>query len=372
MKICSVVGARPNFVKLAPIARELARRPQVRHCIIHTGQHYDAALADAFFHDLQLPPPDYALGIGSGTHAEQTARTMLALEPILAEEKPDWVVVMGDVNATLAATLTAVKRGLRVAHVEAGLRSFDRAMPEEINRRLVDAVADLLLTPSADADENLLREGVTPERLRRVGNVMVDSLLAALPRAAESAILDQLELSPGAYAVVTLHRPANVDDPPTLRRLIGALAKLAKRLPVAFPVHPRTRARLEALALPEVRALRCLPPLGYLDFLQLWRQARLTLTDSGGLQEETTALGVPCLTLRTTTERPITVWEGTNRVVGTDPDAILAAAEACLASPYPMAPRRPALWDGQAASRIVEALLADRSGRPPGRPPLED
>ncbi len=359
MKICSVVGARPNFVKLAPIARELAQRPQARHCIIHTGQHYDAALADVFFRDLQLPPPDYALGIGSGTHAEQTARTMLALEPILVEERPDWVVVAGDVNATLAATLTAVKRGLRVAHVEAGLRSFDRAMPEEINRCLVDAVADLLLTPSADADENLLREGVAPERIRRVGNVMVDSLLVALPRAAESAILERLKLSPGAYAVVTLHRPSSVDDPVTLRQLIGALARLAERLPIVFPVHPRTQARLSALDAPEIALLRCLPPLGYLDFLQLWRQARLVLTDSGGLQEETTALGVPCLTLRTTTERPVTVREGTNRVVGRDPAAILSAAEACLASPCPVEPRRPALWDGRSAVRIVDALLTD-------------
>ncbi|MCS7081012.1 MAG: UDP-N-acetylglucosamine 2-epimerase (non-hydrolyzing) [Chloracidobacterium sp.] len=357
MNICSVVGARPNFVKLAPIACELARHPDVRHCIIHTGQHYDAALTDAFFDDLRLPPPDYALGVGSGTHTEQTARAMLALEPVFRKERPDWVVVVGDVNTTLAATLTAVKCGLRVAHVEAGLRSFDRTMPEEINRRLVDAVADLLLTPSADADDNLLREGVAPERIRRVGNVMVDSLLAALPRAAASPILRELGLSPGAYAVVTLHRPSNVDDPETLRRLMDALARLAERLPVVFPVHPRTQARLEALALPEVAALRRLPPLGYLDFLQLWRHARLVLTDSGGLQEETTALGVPCLTLRTTTERPITVWEGTNRVVGTNPDTVIAAAETCLASPYPTEPRRPALWDGRAAKRIVAALL---------------
>lgn len=357
MNICSVVGARPNFVKLAPIARELARRAAGRHCIVHTGQHYDAALADAFFRDLRLPPPDYALGIGSGTHTEQTARTMLALEPVLRREKPDWVVVVGDVNATLAAALTAAQCGLRVAHVEAGLRSFDRTMPEETNRRLVDALADLLLTPSADADDNLLREGVAPERIRRVGNVMVDSLLAALPCAAASPILGDLGLSPGTYAVVTLHRPANVDDPPTLRRLMDALRRLSERLPVVFPVHPRTQIRLDALGPPPQCGLRLLPPLGYLDFLQLWRHARLVLTDSGGLQEETTALGVPCLTLRPTTERPVTVWEGTNRVVGTEPDAVLSAAEDCLASPYPIEPRRPALWDGRAAERIADALL---------------
>lgn len=359
MNIWSVVGARPNFVKLAPIARELARRPQVTHSIIHTGQHYDPALTDAFFRDLEIPAPDHALGIGSGTLTNQTARTMLALEPLLSAARPDWVLVVGDVNATLAATLTAVQSGLRVAHVEAGLRSFDRTMPEEINRRLVDAVADLLLTPSADADENLRREGIPAERIRRVGNVMVDSLLAALPRAAHSPILDNLGLMPGSYAVVTLHRPSNVDEPAVLRCLVQALVQLAQRLPVIFPVHPRTQVRLECLALPVRQMLRCLPPLGYLDFLQLWRHARLVLTDSGGLQEETTVLGIPCLTLRTTTERPITVREGTNRVVGTDPEAILAAAEAGLALPYPPTPRHLPLWDGQAARRIVDALLVD-------------
>jgi UDP-N-acetylglucosamine 2-epimerase (non-hydrolysing) len=357
MNVCSVVGARPNFFKLAPLARELAQRPHVTHCIIHTGQHYDPALADAFFRDLEIPAPDHTLGIGSGTATDQTARTMLALEPLLLARRPDWVVVVGDVNATLAATLTAVQCGLRVAHVEAGLRSFDRTMPEETNRRLVDAVADLLLTPGADADANLLREGIEPARIRRVGNVMVDSLLAALPRAAQSPMLDTLGLTPGQYAVVTMHRPSNVDDPATLRRLVHVLIQLARRLPVVFPVHPRTRARLETLDMPDLKRLRCLPPLGYLDFLQLWRQARLVLTDSGGLQEETTVLGVPCLTLRTTTERPLTVWEGTNRVVGTEPETILAAVEACLAEPFPLEPRRPELWDGQAARRIADALL---------------
>jgi UDP-N-acetylglucosamine 2-epimerase len=266
------------------------------------------------------------------------------------------VVVVGDVNATLAATLAAVQCGLRVAHVEAGLRSFDRTMLKK-SPPFGGCSCRLLLTPSADADANLLREGIEPARIRRVGNIMVDSLLAALPRAAQSPILDTLALAPGTYAVATLHRPSNVDDLATLRRLMQALIQLAQRLPVIFPVHPRTQVRLERLDLPGLRTLRCLPPLGYLDFLQLWRHARLVLTDSGGLQEETTVLGIPCLTLRTTTERPITVWEGTNQVVGTEPAAILAAAEACLARPFPLEPPCLELWDGRAAQRIADALL---------------
>jgi UDP-N-acetylglucosamine 2-epimerase (non-hydrolysing) len=355
--VLHVVGARPNFMKIAPVMRALGARGASQR-LVHTGQHYDARMSDVFFADLDLPAPDVHLGVGSGSHAEQTARVMLAFEKaLLAGPRPDWVVVPGDVNSTLAAALVAAKEGVRVAHLEAGLRSYDRRMPEELNRVATDHLADLLLTPSPDADENLAREGIPAERIARVGNVMIDSLLAALPAARARDVPRRLGLEAGGYALVTLHRPSNVDDPAVLARLLEALATLARSLPVVFPVHPRTRARLEAPALAaSAAALRLAEPLGYLDFLSLSAGARLVLTDSGGLQEETTALGVPCLTLRENTERPITVSEGTNQVVGTDPGRIGAAAAALLARPP--APRCPALWDGRAGERVAEALLS--------------
>lgn len=357
MKILSVVGARPNFMKIAPIVAEIGRRPNVRSALVHTGQHYDETMSEAFFRELEIPAPDHNLGVGSGTHAEQTARVMLAFEPVLTAERPDWVIVVGDVNSTLACTLVAVKLGVRVAHVEAGLRSRDRRMPEEINRLATDAIADLLLTPSADADANLRREGVPEEKIRRVGNVMIDTLRRQLPFAAQSPILETFGLAPQRYAVVTLHRPSNVDDEPTLRGVFSSLAKLAKTLPVVFPVHPRTRQKLAGLRdLETPPGLRLCEPLGYRDFLRLWSAARLVLTDSGGLQEETTGLGVPCLTLRENTERPITVSEGTNRVVGVNPANIDAAIAETLAAP-PVG-RIPELWDGRTAERIVGALCA--------------
>ena len=355
--VVHVVGARPNFMKVAPVMRALARCGAQQR-LIHTGQHYGARMSDVFFEDLALPEPDVHLGVGSGTHAEQTARVMLAFERALGElSSPDWVLVPGDVNSTLAAALAAAKLRLRVAHLEAGLRSFDRSMPEELNRIATDHVADLLLTSSGDADANLAREGIAPDRVVRVGNVMIDSLLAALPRARERALPARLGLAPRRYALVTLHRASNVDDAATLARILAALAAVARELPVVFPVHPRTRARLDA---PDVAratsALRLLEPLGYLDFLSLTAEARLVLTDSGGLQEETTALGVPCLTLRENTERPITVDKGTNEIVGTDPERIVAAARRALGR----APssRCPDLWDGNAGERVAEALLA--------------
>jgi UDP-N-acetylglucosamine 2-epimerase (non-hydrolysing) len=358
--VVHVVGARPNFMKVAPVMRALAARG-VAQRLVHTGQHYDAKMSDVFFADLGLPEPDVHLGVGSGSHAEQTAKVMLAFERAL-EELPGvgWVLVPGDVNSTLAATLVAAKRGIRVAHLEAGLRSFDRRMPEELNRVATDHLADLLLTPSADGDANLAREGIPADRIVRVGNVMIDSLHAALPAARARAVPQSLGLAPGCYAVMTLHRPSNVDDPDTLARLLGALAEIGSELPVVFPVHPRTRARLaeprfEALA----TAIRTIEPLGYVDFLSLTSQARLVLTDSGGLQEETTALGIPCLTLRENTERPVTVDEGTNEVVGTDPARILAAARAALQGRGKRG-RVPALWDGKAGERVAEALLARR------------
>lgn len=353
--VLHVVGARPNFVKLAPVMRALAARGAAQR-LVHTGQHHGARMSDVFFEDLALPAPDLDLGVGSGTHAAQTAQVMLAFERALLElPRPDWVLVPGDVNSTLAAALVAAKRGLRVAHLEAGLRSFDRGMPEELNRVLVDHLADLLLTPSADADENLRREGIPASRVARIGNVMIDSLVAALPAARARGVPEKLGLAAGGYGVVTLHRPSNVDDPAALAALLGALAEVARELPLVFPVHPRTRPRLAAAgAVPP--ALRLVEPLGYLDFLSLLASARLALTDSGGVQEETTALGVPCLTLRENTERPITIEEGTNRLAGTDPARIVAAARAALAAAA--APRRPDLWDGRAGERAAEALLA--------------
>ncbi len=365
VKILNVVGARPNFMKMAPLVAEIGRRAtEISQVLIHTGQHYDEVMSASFFRDLGMPAPEVNLEVGSGTHAEQTARVMLAIEPVLIEQKPDWVVVVGDVNSTLACALVACKLGLRVAHVEAGLRSGDWAMPEEINRVLTDRISDLLLTPSADADENLRREGIAPEKIVRVGNVMIDTLFRQRAIAQQSRVLDELELTPQKFAVLTLHRPSNVDEAPVLRRIFEALKKIARELPVIFPAHPRTQARLRefGIALPD--GVRMLNPMGYSDFLRLWSSARLVLTDSGGLQEETTALGIPCLTLRENTERPVTVEQGTNRVVGCDPERITAGAFEILsgrqADGLARTARIPELWDGRAAERIIDALLAGK------------
>ena len=355
--LVSIVGARPNFMKVAPIARALVeRQPSWRHRIVHTGQHYDPNMSDVFFRDLEIPEPDVYLGVGSGTHAEQTARVMLELEAIFAVEPVDLVIVVGDVNSTLAATLVAVKRGIPVAHVEAGLRSFDREMPEEINRMLTDAVADILLTPSRDADENLKREGVDASRIEFVGNVMIDSLQKFIPKARETRAWETFGLTPGNYALVTLHRPSNVDDAATLRGVFDVLVRLAEHVPVLFPVHPRTRKMIEQFGVERLpSSLQCVDPVGYLEFLGLEAEAQLVLTDSGGIQEETTVLGVPCLTLRDNTERPITVTAGTNRVVGSRPEAIWEAVQAVLADKRATLPP-PELWDGRSAGRIVDVL----------------
>lgn len=314
-------------MKIAPVIDEMRRRPdRIEPLLVHTGQHYDETMSDSFFEDLEIPRPDVNLEVGSASHAEQTARIMIAFERVISERRPDWVVVVGDVNSTMAATLVASKMLVKVAHIEAGLRSGDRTMPEEINRVVTDALADLLLTPSADADENLLREGVAPEKIRFVGNVMIDTLHRNLERARASRVLDRLGLRGREFSAMTLHRPSNVDDGRTLAGIFDALEAIQRRLPVVFPVHPRTRSRVEEFGLAD--RIRNQPnliltePLGYLDFLQLYSNSRLVLTDSGGIQEETTALGIPCLTLRQNTERPITVTEGTNRVVGNDPEVI--------------------------------------------------
>src|SRR5256885_8674684 len=331
LKVINVVGARPNFMKVAPVVEAMKRRAdEFAPLVLHTGQPYDAQMSDAFFRDLGLPEPDVYLGVGSGTHAAQTAAVMQSFEPVVVSEQPDWVLVVGDVNSTLACALVCVKLGIRVAHVEAGLRSRDRTMPEEINRLLTDQIADLLLTPSRDADENLRAEGIPPSRIRFVGNVMIDSLFSQLKRAATSTVRADLEISEKGYAALTLHRPSNVDDRATFARILDALEEISRHLPVIFPVHPRTRARINEFGLTKriARAanLRLIEPLGYLDFLRLYSGARIVLTDSGGIQEETTALGIPCLTLRENTERPITVEMGTNIVVGTNTEKITHAA----------------------------------------------
>src|SRR6266436_2824511 len=305
VKILHVVGARPNFMKLAPILAQLKKRQEGHHILVHTGQHYDAKMSDVFFQDLGMPAPDVHLGVGSGTHAQQTAKVMVEIEPVLLREKPDVVLVAGDVNSTLAVALVASKLGLKIAHVEAGLRSRDWSMPEEINRVLTDRLSDLLFTPSRDGDENLRKEGIDPARVHFVGNVMIDSLQAALPRARESRIHERLELTTKGYALATLHRPATVDEPAALSRLLSALAEVAARIPVVFPIHPRTRSRLPAGF--EARGLKLVEPLGYLDFLALTAEARLVMTDLGFNDAATTALGVPCLTMRANTERPVTV-----------------------------------------------------------------
>lgn len=360
LKIINVVGARPNFMKIAPVMEEMRRRAdRLQPVLVHTGQHYDEAMSDSFFEDLQIPRPDVNLEIGSASHAQQTARIMMAFEQVINEHQPDWVVVVGDVNSTMAATLVASKMGVKVAHIEAGLRSFDRAMPEEINRLVTDALADLLLTPSPDGNENLLREGIHQKKIRFVGNVMIDTLYAQLERAGSSRVLEQWQLQKKNYCAMTLHRPSNVDNKETLAGILDALQVVQERLPIVFPIHPRTRARIEEFGLNSLvekqKNLILTSPLGYLDFLQLYSNSRLVLTDSGGIQEETTALGIPCLTLRQNTERPITVTEGTNRLVGNDPAVIKREALHALDIP-PVAGRVPDLWDGQAAKRIVDAI----------------
>lgn len=362
LKVLLIVGARPNFMKVAPIFAEMKRRPEeFEPLIVHTGQHYDAAMSDAFFDDLGMPKPDVYLGVGSGSHAVQTAKVMMEFEPVVLEHKPDWVLVVGDVNSTIACALVCSKLGIKVAHVEAGLRSRDRSMPEEINRILTDSISDLLLTTSQDADENLTHEGVPAEKIRFVGNVMIDSLLEQLKIAESSTIREDLGVESGEYAVLTLHRPSNVDDRTIFSGILGSLIAISERLPIIFPVHPRTKAKIEEFGFTDVingSNIRLIEPLGYLDFMRLYSGAWLVLTDSGGIQEETTVLGIPCLTLRGNTERPVTIELGTNILVGTEPEKIKRVAVEILdrddlsqtASILP-------LWDGKTAGRICDELL---------------
>ncbi|MBZ0151228.1 MAG: UDP-N-acetylglucosamine 2-epimerase (non-hydrolyzing) [Planctomycetes bacterium] len=352
MKILTIVGARPNFMKAAPLLGCLRRRGH-QPLLVHTGQHYDANMSDAFFRDLGLPTPDRHLGIGSGSHAQQTARIIAAFEPVVLELAPDLVVVVGDVNSTLACTLVCSKLGIPVAHVEAGLRSRDRTMPEEINRLVTDCLADLLLTPSPDGDENLRAEGVPAEKIHHVGNIMIDSLVQHLDAARRCDVVARLALPASGYGVVTLHRPSNVDDPATLAGILGALREISRDLPLVFPCHPRTAGQLDRAG--GAAGLKVIEPLGYIEFLALVANSKLVLTDSGGLQEETTYHRIPCLTIRDNTERPITITQGSNVLAGTDPRRLVTLAREALAQPRQSRPV-PALWDGKTADRIVDVL----------------
>lgn len=370
MKILSVVGARPNFMKIAPITDEL-KKMGVPHKIVHTGQHYDYRMARLFFEDLGLPKPDIDLNVGSGTHAAQTAEVMSRLDPVLVEEAPSLVVVVGDVNSTMAATITAVKRGIPVAHIEAGLRSFDRTMPEEINRMLTDSISDIHFTTEQSANDNLAREGVSADRIEFVGNTMIDTLMKHVKRASSSQILEELTIRSKEYGVATLHRPSNVDTRENLENILGALNEIAADLPIIFPCHPRTRKYIADFGLSHLvtedsanrhSGVHITEPLGYLDFLKLMKEARIVFTDSGGIQEETTVLELPCLTLRENTERPITITAGTNTLVGTDRRKIVTEARRRLDEGSMRLVARPPLWDGHAAERIVASIFTRIGG----------
>ena len=358
-----IVGARPNFMKMAPVLHAFSDFADAEPVLIHTGQHYDHSLSEVFFDDLGLRRPDISLAVGSGSHGQQTGRLIIELERIFTQAQPafDRVVVVGDVNSTMAATLAAVKLNIPVAHVEAGLRSFDRRMPEEINRIVTDSLSDLLLVSEPSAAENLTREGHPDDRIRLVGNVMIDTLFRRVAEAAEQPLLNELGLKPGTYAVVTAHRPSNVDGREALQGLIDVLISISTALPVVFPIHPRTRARLESFdllsALESASGVQILEPLGYLDFLALTSQSKVIVTDSGGLQDESTALEIPCLTLRENTERPVTVTEGTSTLCGSDPQVLEEHLRAILNGTYKSG-RCPELWDGRAAKRIVSELMS--------------
>lgn len=361
-KIINVVGARPNFMKIAPLTANMSNHPQLEAILLHTGQHYEESMSKFFFDDLAMPEPDVYLRVGSANHGEQMGKIMIAFEKVVLNEKPNLVVVVGDVNSTIACAMVAVKQGVRVAHVEAGLRSFDRTMPEEINRLLTDQISDFLFVTEKSGEENLLKEGIDNKKIHFVGNVMIDTLLKHLERARVSNILDKLHLQPGEYAALTLHRPSNVDTPEKFLEILKALSEIQKHIVVVFPLHPRTRGRLRQFGfekkIQELSRLVVINPLGYSGFLKLMSEAKFVLTDSGGIQEETTVLGVPCLTLRENTERPVTVTEGTNRLVGSNAERIFEESMKILAGDVKNS-RRPELWDGQAAKRIIEVLLRE-------------
>ncbi len=360
MKVIAVVGARPNFMKIAPLMEAFRGESSIEPVLVHTGQHYDHQMSDLFFRQLGIPEPDINLGVRGGSHAVQTGRIMEAFEPVVVQHNPDAVVVVGDVNSTIACGMVAAKLAIKLVHVEAGLRSFDRTMPEEINRVLTDSISDLLFCTEQSGVDNLIREGASEENIFLVGNVMIDTLLKNLRKAKLSKILDELNLRERKYALLTLHRPTNVDDPTVFSRLLDALEAIQRDLPIVFPIHPRTLKNLDKLGLAQrveaMKDLRMIDPAGYLDFLKLMSEAKLVLTDSGGIQEETTILKVPCLTLRDSTERPITVDVGSNRVVGTNPARILAGYREVADGQWGTS-EIPPLWDGRAGQRITKVLL---------------
>jgi UDP-N-acetylglucosamine 2-epimerase (non-hydrolysing) len=372
MRILHIVGARPNFMKIVSLMHEVAKHPDTfEQILVHTGQHYDDNMSKAFFNDLDIPEPDIYLGVGSGSQAEQTARIMLAFEPVILDQHPDLVLVVGDVNSTLACTLVAAKLEIRTAHVEAGLRSFDRTMPEEINRLLTDQICDLLFVSEPSGLDNLKREGCPDSKIHFVGNVMIDTLLHFLEKAERSPILNALSLEEKEYVLLTLHRPSNVDNLQVFKKILDGLKQIDRQYPIVFPVHPRTRQRIKEFQLdkyfkpldrknplPDLHRIKLIDPLGYLDFCRLMSKAKLVLTDSGGIQEETTILGIPCLTLRENTERPVTVTEGTNTIVGTDPQKIIGQSRHILHKGGKKG-KVPKFWDGHAARRIVEVLLKE-------------
>jgi len=357
LKIANIVGARPNFMKIAPIHRRMQVSENIEPFLIHTGQHYDEKMSKTFFVELEMPEPDLYLGVGSGTHAEQTATVMVGLEKVFMEQKPDWVQVVGDVNSTIAASLAAAKLHIPVSHVESGLRSYDRNMPEEINRILTDSISNLLFVTEQSGLDNLAKEGVNPDKIHFVGNVMIDSLVEHLKKAGHSAVLQDFNLQPQNYVLVTLHRPSNVDNFENLNRILDVFEYIQKRLPILFPMHPRTRKMIETFNLENkvknMSNLFITEPLGYLPFLRLMSQAKIVLTDSGGIQEETTYLGIPCLTLRENTERPVTIEMGTNQLVGSETSAILKGFESAINGKLGQH-KIPPLWDGFTSKRIVE------------------
>ena len=359
-KIMNVVGARPNFMKIAPLMAELKKHSEFEVTLLHTGQHYDEEMSQFFFNDLGLPEPDIYLRIGSANHGAQTGKIMIEFETVVEKEKPDVIVVVGDVNSTIACGLVAVKQGVKLAHVEAGLRSFDRTMPEEINRLLTDQISDFLFITEKSGEENLLKEGIEKDKIHFVGNVMIDSLLSHLEKARDSKILSDLNLKSGEYVTLTLHRPSNVDSKEQFLQILNAVSEIQKEIPVVFPIHPRSKNRLDQFGfdpkLKEMPGLLITEPMGYLDFLKLLAESKFALTDSGGIQEETTVLGVPCLTLRDNTERPVTVTQGTNLVIGNRAGSIIEESKKILNGESKKG-RSPDLWDGKAAERIVQILL---------------